>query len=135
MTVSSTIGRRRVWRHIYYDTARRSEHILAFFNNLAVWEDELIRGDMKESNQWAYDAYFTVKTTPKRGRKVARKQDAINSYKTDHAGYWVILTNCEKDAALALKAYKERSRVEQSFDNLKNELDMYRLRTHSSDTT
>jgi len=134
MTVSSTIGRRRVWQHIYYDTARRSEHILAFFNNLAAWEDELIRGNMKESNQWAYDAYFTLKTTPKRGRKVTRRQDAINSYKTNHAGYWVILTNREKDAALALKAYKDRSRVEQSFDSLKNELDMYRIRTHSSDT-
>jgi hypothetical protein len=134
MSVPSKMHGRRVWQHVYYDTAKRTEHILAFFNDLAVWERELIHGDMKESNQWAYDAYFTVKTTPKRGRKVTRKQDAINAYKTNRAGYWVIVTNCEKDATLTLKAYKERSQVEQSFDHLKNELDMKRIRTHSSDT-
>jgi transposase len=134
MTVLAKLNERRVWQHVYYDTARRTEHILAFFEALAVWEEELITGNTKESNQWAYDSYFTVKNTPKRGRKVMRRQTAINAYKADRAGYWVILTNCEKNAARALKAYRERSLVEQSFDALKNELDMRRLRTHSSDT-
>lgn len=133
----STVGKmdgRRVWRHIYYDSIRRSEHIRAFFNNLDTWEDELMREDMKEANQWAYDAYFDVKTTPRRGRRVHRRQDAINAYKIDRAGYWVIATNCEKDATKALLAYRERLSVEQSFDDLKNELDMRRLRVHSADT-
>jgi hypothetical protein len=134
MAVPGRLDGRRVWRHVYYDTARRTEHILALFANLAAWEDELMRDDLKESNQWAYDAYFTVKATPKRGRRVTRNQDAINAYKTDRAGYWVIVTNCEKDAAKALEAYRERSFVEQCFDDMKNELDMGRLRTHNADT-
>jgi transposase len=134
MTLLSKMDGRRVWQHVYYDTARRAEHILAFFDNLSAWEEELAVGDIKESNQWAYDAYFTVKTTPKRGRKVTRRQDAISSYKTGRAGYWVILTNCEKSAARALAAYRQRSLVEQSFDDMKNELDMKRLRTHGQDT-
>jgi transposase len=134
MTILSKLDDRRVWKHLYYDTARRTEHILAFFANLATWEDELLRGDTKEANQWAYDTYFTVKSTPKRGRQVKRNQEAINTYKTDRAGYWIILTNCEKDAAKALEVYRERSSVEQSFDDMKNELDMNRMRTHNSDT-
>jgi transposase len=134
MTVLDKLDGRRVWKHLYYDSARRTEHILSLFANLATWEDELMRNDIKEANQWAYDTYFTWKTTPKRGRQVKRNQQAINAYKTDRAGYWVIITNCEKDCVRALEAYRKRSGVEQSFDDLKNELDMNRLRTHNSDT-
>jgi transposase len=134
MTVLEKIEGKRVWQHIYYDTARRTEHILSFFANLSTWEEELTTGETKESNKGAYERYFMVKTTPKRGRQVKRIQEAINSYKTDRAGYWVILTNCEKDATEALAAYRKRSRAESVFDDLKNDLDMTRLRTHNSDT-
>jgi len=134
MTVLGKMEEKRIWQHIYYDTARRTEHILALFANLAQWEEELVSGRQNEANQWAYERYFKVNTTPKRGRKVTRNQEAINLYKTDRAGYWVIITNCEKDAKTALAAYRERSKAETHFDDLKNELDMQRLRTHNSDT-
>lgn len=134
MTVLSKIAGKRIWQHIYYDTARRTEHILSFFAKLKLWEEELVSGNIEESNKEAYKRYFTVKNTPKRGRKVTRNQDAVNEYKVDRAGCWVIITNCEKDAQKALLAYRERSLVESQFDDLKNELDMGRLRTHNSDT-
>jgi transposase len=134
MTVLGKIDGRRVWYHVYYDTARRSEHILSFYVSLNAWETELLSEELKESNEWAYKRYFTVKTTPKRGRQVKRNQGAINAYKTDRAGYWVIVTNCEKNASAALSAYRERSLVEAQFDDMKNELDLERLRTHGQDT-
>jgi transposase len=134
MTVLDKMEGKRVWKHIYFDTARRVEHITSLFASLHKWEQELVNGDLKKDNQWAYDLYFTVKTTPKRGRQVKRNQVAINSYKTDRAGYWVILTNCEKDAASALAAYRERSFVESQFDDMKNDLSMSRFRTHNPDT-
>jgi transposase len=134
MTVLDKMAGKRVWKHVYYDTARRSEHIASLFESLATWERELESGDVREANEWAYERYFTVKTTPKRGRRVRRDQEAINAYKSDRAGYWVILTNCEKDAAAALAAYRERTLVEQQFDDMKNDLAMARLRTHGPDT-
>jgi transposase len=106
----------------------------AFCLAITFWEFELKSGDVKKANEWAYKRYFLVKTTPRRGRQVKRNQEAINAYKTDHAGYWVILTNCEKDAAGALSAYRERSLVESQFDDMKNDLAMSRLRTHGADT-
>ena len=134
MTMLGKISGKRVWQHIYYDTARRTEHILSFFAKLSMWEQELLSGNTSEANTWAYERYFTVKETPKRGRQVKRRQEEINKYKQDRAGYWVILTNCEKDASRALTAYRERSLVENQFDDLKNELDMHRIRTHNSET-
>ena len=134
MTILDKIEGKRVWKHLYYDTVRRSEHIASLFASLAQWERELETGETKEKNQWAYERYFTVKTTPKRGRQVRRNQQAINAYKTDRAGYWVILSNCEKSASKALSAYRERSLVEQQFDDMKNDLAMSRMRTHGPDT-
>lgn len=134
MTILDKMDDRRVYKHLYYDTARRSEHIASLFASLKDWEDELISGNTKKDNEWAYDTYFFVKTTPKRGRQVKRNQEAINAYKTDRAGYWVILSNCEKDSAQALCAYRQRSLVESQFDDMKNDLSLSRLRTHGPDT-
>jgi len=134
MTATDKVGGRRVWKHVYFDTARRTEHIASFLASLKRWEAELSGGEPKEANQWAYDAYFTVKSTPKRGLRVRMRQDAVNAYKADRAGYWVVLTNCEKDAAKALSAYRERSLVESQFDDMRNEPGLSRLRTHGPDT-
>jgi hypothetical protein len=134
MTLLGKVANKRVWQHIYYDTARRTEHIIAFFSNIFKWEAELISCNTDKANAWAYEKYFTVKETPKHGRKVTRNQEAINAYKTDRAGYWVILSNCDKNAASALSAYRERALVESQFDDMKNDLDMPRLRTHGQDT-
>ena len=134
MTVLGKMDGKRVWRHVYYDAARRADHIESLFSSLQAWEQELKSGEVITANQWAYDAYFTVKTTPKRGLSVKRNQDAINAYKKDRAGYWVVLTNCEKDASKALEAYRERSLVESQFDDMKNDLSLSRFRTHNPDT-
>jgi transposase len=134
MTVLDKIYGRRVWKHLYFDTARRVEHITSLFAALRHWERELLSSETKDNNKWAYERYFKVTTTPKRGLKVTRNQEAINAYKTDHAGYWVILSNCEKDAKAALEAYQERALVEAQFDDMKNDLALSRLRTHGPNT-
>lgn len=134
MTSSGKMEGKRVWRHVYYDAARRSAHIASLFASLKAWEEELTSRDTKKPNEWAYERYFTVTDTPKRGRQVRRNQDAISAYKADRAGYWVILTDCEKNAKDALFAYRGRSLVESQFDEMKNELSLRRLRTHGPDT-
>lgn len=123
---------KRMWYHLYFDTARRTSYILDFFENLTMWEAELTQQRLVDSHQWAYDQYFIVKTTPKRGRTVTRNMEAIHAYKQSYAGYWILATNCEKDTKQALEYYRQRSRVEQHFDNLKNELDLNRLRIHDA---
>jgi hypothetical protein len=134
MTVLGAAGGKRIWQHVYFDTARRVEHISAFFAKLLIWEHELKDMRPKKANKANYEKYFIVKDTPKRGYRVRRNMAAINEFKSDYAGYWVIVTNFEKDAKKALKLYRLRSRVEQHYDDLKNELDMMRVRTHRKET-
>lgn len=59
-------------------------------------------------------------------RDQARIDEALR-----HKGYLIILSNAIMDAQEALSLYRAKDAVERAFDNLKNELDMKRLRVHS----
>ena len=74
---------------------------------------------------------FTVKKTPVRGLKVTSNPQAIMKLKNELAGAFVILSNMQKDSQEALRIYKLRDGIEKRYDDLKNDLDMFRLRVHS----
>ena len=58
--------------------------------------------------------------------------EAIETYRNDYAGFFVLLTTKFKDPLEALRVYREKDVVEKCFDDLKNGLDMKRLRVHLS---
>ena len=58
------------------------------------------------------------------------KDAAVATEKSVHAMF-VILSNTEKDDQTALWLYRERDATEKFFDDMKNNLDMDRLRVHS----
>jgi transposase len=133
-TKVAKLAGKRIWYHIYYDTLAKEASLLRLFEKIAVCERELKSGELEKSHAELYEKYFIVKETPKRGYTVKRNMDEIKKYKTDYAGFWVIATNAEKDASAALKAYRKRNDVECHFKDLKDELDMDRLRMHSDAT-
>ena len=90
---------------------------------------------VNSKHQLAYDTYFIIKTTPKRGRKVTFNMPAVNQYIKRYAGFQALLSNSIKDPVKALQVYRDKDVVEKCFDDLKNQLDMKRLRMHSSATT
>ena len=59
-----------------------------------------------------------------------RKEDFIRE-QLELTGYFVILTNDSKDPEYILNIYRTKDVVEKSFDNIKNEFDLERLRIHS----
>ena len=91
---------------------------------------ELKKNRMVEDHQKYYDQYFLIKETAKRGRQISYNQPVINAYKKNAAGYLVLLSNDTKNPIKAIKTYRNKDVVEKSFDNLKNRLDMKRLRVH-----
>jgi transposase len=133
-TKVAKLAGRRIWYHIYFDTLAKEASLLRMYEKIAVCEAELKSGDLDRDHAELYEKYFIIKETPKRGRSVKRNMDEIKKYKIDYAGLWVIATNAEKDASQALAAYRKRNDVECQFKDLKDELDMDRLRMHSDAT-
>ena len=125
----------RVWKHIYYDAARKEKSIADLMSRINRCRLTLAAGGkLPTSDDKFAETYLKVTETPKRGRKVAVNDAAIKDFISSDAGYWVILTNCEKDAASALESYRRRNAVEILFDDFKNTLDGDRTRSHSPQT-
>jgi len=124
----------RCYRHVYYDSKKAAEEYTAFLDKVDKWRDELTQGREVDSNRQYYEKYFIVKDTPKRGRRVVAREDEIQAFKQNNAGFFILLSNDIKDPVRALKVYRDKDTVEKGFDNLKNSLDMKRLRIHSSES-
>jgi transposase len=64
---------------------------------------------------------------------------SYNTHKIDkkslNFGYFSILTNTTVDSKQLLSIYRRRDTIEKCFDDLKNHIDMKRLRTHVTETT
>ena len=124
---------RRCYVHVYYDPHRAVEDFEKLIKHLLNCKEELESGNTKKVNEKDYSRYFIVKDTPVRGRSVEYNDVAIQEYRNKYAGFFVIMTTKKMDAFEALQTYKDKDGVEKVFDDLKNTLDMKRLRIHSSD--
>ena len=106
-----------------------------FMGNL---NDEYLRllGDPLASVKPAYVPFFVI-SKPKYARKrtVDFNMVAITNHKNKYAGYMCFLTNDPtiKTAEDALREYSTRDYIEKDFDEMKNDLDMRRIRVHKDD--
>jgi transposase len=121
----------RCYVHVYYDAKKAVDDKAAFLRKADQWKRELEGKPVKE-NAGQYKKYFDVTETPKRGRKVRPREDAIRGHMRSACGFFVLLTNGIKDPVDALLLYRDKDCVEKGFDDLKNALDMKRLRVHSA---
>jgi transposase len=111
---------------------KAAEEVNTFMLKVMEWKSELESGNEKVRNKWAYEKYFHIKETPKRGIKVFENDSEVQAAIKVYAGLSCIITTKKMDAINALEAYRRKEAVENSFDDLKNALDMKRLRIHSS---
>jgi transposase len=125
---------RRCYLHLYFNATNRAQAVDRFNEELLYYKEELESGKPKSEHQDAYDAFFMLKTTPKRGLQVSYDMKAVNKYISRYAGFVALLSNGIKDPLQAMMVYRDKDVVEKCFDDLKNSLDMKRLRMHSSST-
>ena len=83
---------------------------------------------------FAYDDFLIQKTTPKRGLHVSFNSEAVSQHISRYAGFQALLSNGIKDPVVAMQVYRDKDAVEKCFDDLKNSLDLKRLRMHTSAT-
>lgn len=81
-----------------------------------------------------YDRYFFINRSKDGRLGYTRNHKAINEA-LSMCGFFVISeTDFKKTTAQILKLYRRRDVIEKSFDDLKNELDFKRAKTHTSET-
>jgi transposase len=122
----------RCYRHIYYDSQKAAAEYKGFLEKIELWRTELEENKPVEEHQQHYDRYFVVRETPKRGRHVVVLDEEVQAFKLKTAGFFILISNDIKDPVQALKTYRDKDEAEKAFDDLKNALDMYRLRVHSA---
>jgi transposase len=120
------------YRHVYYDSVRAAEEYMLLFLKLEEWKKELELGCLVDGNEVFYERYFTVIVESDGSRRVEVCDGAVLEFKLNVAGFFVLLSNDISDAVEAYKVYREKDVVEKGFDNLKNGLDMKRLRVHDA---
>ena len=126
--------RRRCYLHLYYNAEMRAHAIDRFNRELITYKEELESGKPKAENKEQYETFFIITTTPVRGMKVSYNNEAVNQYIKRYAGFQAIFTTYFKDPVEAIQVYRDKDIVEKCFDDLKNSLDMKRLRMHTIET-
>ena len=118
--------KRRMYIHYYYSVEKGADDEQAFDKRIAGLCKELLEDKPVESHKKAYEQFFEVKETPRRGRQVYYKEDAIREARR-YLGYFALVTNETMDAFTALHLYRMKDVVEKAFGNIKERLNMRRL--------
>ena len=120
--------------HIYYNAERAAEEYDRFTRKLVTCKKELLSGNIVECHEELYEKYLIVKETPKRGKKVEFNDIEIQRGRKKYSGFFCIMSNEIRDSAEALSVYRNKDAVENCFDDLKNHMDMKRIRVHSANS-
>jgi len=125
-------AKRRTYLHIYYNASVAGDDYIKFTRKLLKVKEVLKSAPISEAESDQYARYFIIKDTPKRGRSVTFNDSEIQKYQKRYAGIFCILSSKFKDPVEVLHVYRTKEVVENSFDDLKSQLDMKRLRVHDS---
>lgn len=122
--------KRRAYLLLFYnpekaakDQADMNEYLTSLYN-------DLLENTRKDYRLKDYGKYFEVVETPKRGRKILPKEDAMREA-TRNYGYFALLSNEVKDPFEALSLYRSKDIVEKGFGNLKERLNFRRMQVSS----
>ena len=120
----------RYYVHVVYNPAIRADAEKDFIELLAKCKQELEEQTLVEAHTDLYKTFFTVKDTPKRGRKVIQKTGYMAEFQQKYAGYWCLLTNRKKPKEEIYTAYQQRNTAEIFYDSFKNDLNGDRITDH-----
>ena len=121
--------------HIYYDPIMAEHQRHDLLQTIDEEDNKLLKLEQltnKEAKRYRnhFDIQLAENGTFKYDRNYNKIDDAAKN-----CGYFSLLTNTNTGSNDALTTYRKKDTIEKSFDDLKNHIDMKRLRTHSSTTT
>jgi transposase len=128
--------RRRVYTHIFYNAARKVEEDQCFDHELIsirkLLEEGLSLHELGEAAQDKARKYLVFKTWGKT-TSISYNERACAQAKKYH-GFFVLVSNSDKDTFSALEKYRKREHVENHFRSAKQNADGSRARVWDSDT-
>lgn len=119
--------------HVFFDTMKFHEESSILLSNLEKREQVLATMTTRPSEAHAYDKYFKFSENKK--LLFERNTEAINAAIAAFGYFLILTTDFKLTSNEVLEIYRRKDVVEKCFDNLKNAIDMKRLRTHSTETT
>jgi transposase len=121
--------------HIYFSPELAERQRRDLYRTVEIEEEKLRQLEQltkKEAKR--YQSHFNIEIGKEGTFKFERNYDKIDNA-AKNCGYFCILTNTDATSAETLTTYRNKDTIEKGFDDLKNHIDMKRMRTHSSKTT
>lgn len=127
---------RRVYLNIYFSHSRQSSDKVAFETDLfeikTLLESGVPLDGLSDSAKAKAERYFTVKKWGSKITVVANNKAIVEANK--YHGYFVLLSNKEKDPFECLAKYRKRETIESFFETGKQHADGTRVRVWNTDT-
>ena len=121
--------------HIYWNPDMAEEQRRDLYRTVEAKEEilcqlkRLTKKDLKR-----YQNYFSIDLAEDGTFQYERNYEKIDDI-AKSCGFFCLLTNTQLTSSDVLAIYRRKDTIEKGFDDIKNHIDMKRLRTHSSDTT
>jgi transposase len=121
--------------HIYCDTGLAEAHRADLYRTVEAQEERLKQlAQLTKREARRYGAFFDIGLTKDGAFTFERSYPRIDEA-AKNAGFFCLLTPAGLDSAEVLDIYRRKDVIEKGFDDLKNHIDMKRLRTHNTYTT
>ena len=120
--------------HLYYDPEKALRESGALYELLESQENDLRGMEEPPDRKLHYDKYFYINRSKEGKLGFVRNYKAIDEELRSCGFFLIAETDFKKTTAEILEIYRRRDTIEKSFNNLKNELDMKRMRSQSSET-
>lgn len=128
---------RRLYLHLYLNRERVGEDEKRLAKDLMALKSDVEKGlwnELGESAQKKVEKYLRISRLGRGGKfKVAINEEACAQARKDY-GYFALISNKAEDCFEALKKYRLREKIEETFKDTKNRLDGTRPRVCDGDT-
>ena len=130
MRFENTEYQKRIYVHMFYSTDKAAREEGIFYHELEKIEQGLLDGETPQGG----DRYFVCTREENQPVHVERNYAAINDKLINFGYFFIATSDPAMSSAEALHIYRTKDVIEKNFDNLKNDIDMKRLRTHTLHT-
>ena len=128
--------RRKVYLHLYLDSAKRAEEEASFDDDIIELRRNIEEGieveDLPKAAQTKAAKYLNIKRWGNKTH-VSLHEAACREAKK-YLGYFALVSNCEKDTFECLRKYRKRETIESYFESMKQRADGTRVRVWDTDT-